>query len=127
MGDRSYHNFGSSDNSFNAFSGYDFDQYSTTITQASDSYGYDQLLIAVALLIEVLDTISIVLSPSSLQSHIFLIMDHQPNYLNQHIQVMNNSFNQILIMQIIVLICMLIVGLMMMMILSQLVIQHGIN
>ena len=41
-GDRSYHNFGSSDNSSNAFSGYDFDQYSTTGTRASGSYGYDQ-------------------------------------------------------------------------------------
>ena len=29
VGDRSYHIFGSSDNSSNAFSGYDFDQYST--------------------------------------------------------------------------------------------------
>ena len=86
------------------------------------------LLIAVALLIEVLDTISMVLSPHSLQGHIFLIMDHQPNHLNQHIQVMNNSFNHILAMQIIVLICMLIVGLMMMMmILSPLGIQHGID
>ena len=62
------------------------------------------LLIAVALLIEVLDTISMVLSPSTLQGHIFLIMDHQANHLNQHIQVMNNSFNHILIMQIIILI-----------------------
>ena len=85
------------------------------------------LLIAVALLIEVLDTISMVLSPISLQGHIFLIMDHQPNHLSQHIQVMNNSFNHILTMQIIVLICMLVVGLMMMMILSPLVIQHGID
>ena len=34
------------------------------------------LLIVVALLIKVLDTISMVLSPSSLQGHIFLIMDH---------------------------------------------------
>ena len=42
MGDRSYHNFGSSDNSSNAFSGYDFDQYSTIGTQASGSNGYDQ-------------------------------------------------------------------------------------
>ena len=85
------------------------------------------LMIAVALLIEVLDTISMVLSPSSLQGHIFLIMDHQPNYLSQHIQVMKNSFNHILTMQIIVLICMLVVGLMMVMILSPLVIQHGID
>ena len=85
------------------------------------------LMIAVALLIEVLDTISMVLSPSSLQGHIFLIMDHQPNHLSQHIQVMKNSFNHILTMQIIVLICMLVVGLMMMMILSPLVIQHGID
>ena len=85
------------------------------------------LLIAVALLIEVLDTISMVLSPSSLQGHIFLIMDYQPNHLSQHIQVMNNSFNHILTMQIIILICMLIVGLMMMMIVSPLVIQHGID
>ena len=41
-GYRSYHNFGSSDNSSNAVSGYDFDQYSTTGTRASGSYGYDQ-------------------------------------------------------------------------------------
>ena len=85
------------------------------------------LLIAIVLLIEVLDTISMVLSPSSLQGHIFLIMDHQPNNLSQHIQVMSNSFNHILTMQIIVLICMLVVGLMMMIILSPLVIQHGID
>ena len=86
------------------------------------------LLIAVALLIEVLDTINMVLSPSSLQGHIFLIMDHQPNHISQHIQVMNNSFNHILTIQIIVLICMLVLGLMMMiMILSPLGIQHGID
>ena len=85
------------------------------------------ILIAVVLLIEVFDTISMVLSQSSLKGHIFLIMDHQPNHLNQHIQVMNNSFNHILIMQTIVPICMLVVGLMMMMILSPLVIQHGID
>ena len=85
------------------------------------------LLIVVALLIKVLDTISMVLSLSSLQGHIFLIMDHQLNHLSQHIQVMNNSFNHILTMRIIVLICMLVVGLMMMMILSPLVIQHGID
>ena len=42
VGDSSYHNFGSSDNSSNAFSGYDFDQYSTTGTRATGSYGYDQ-------------------------------------------------------------------------------------
>ena len=42
LGDRSYHNFGSSDNSSNAFSGYDFDQYSTIGRRASGSYGYDQ-------------------------------------------------------------------------------------
>ena len=96
------------------------------------------LLIAVALLIEVLDTISMVLSLNNLQGPIFLIMDHQANHLSQHIQVMksikkkhiqvmNNSFNHILIMQIIVPICMLIIGLMMMMIFSPLVIQHGID
>ena len=85
------------------------------------------LLIVVALLIEVFDTIIMVLSPSSLQGHIFLIMDHQPNLLSQHIQVMNNSFYHILTRQIIVLICMLVVRLMMMMILSSLVIQHDIN
>ena len=85
------------------------------------------LLIAVALLIEVLDTISMVLSPNSPRSLIFLILNHQANHLNQHIQVINNSFNHILIMQIIVLICMPVVGLMMMMILSPLVIQHGID
>ena len=85
------------------------------------------LLIVVALLKEVLDTISMVLSPSSLQGHIFLILNYQPNHLSQHIQVMNNSFNHILTMQIIAPICMLIVRLMMMMILSPLVIQHGID
>ena len=85
------------------------------------------LLIAVALLIKVLDIISMVLSPNNLQGHIFLIMDHQANHLSQHIQVMNNSFNHIFIMQIIVSICMLVVGLMMMMILSSLIIQHGID
>ena len=84
------------------------------------------LLIAVALLIEVLDAISMMLSPNYLQGHIFLIMDHQANHLSQHIQVMNNSFNHILIMQIIIPICMLVVRLMMMMILSSLIIQHGI-
>ena len=34
------------------------------------------LLISIALLIEVLDTISMVLSPNNLQGHIFLIMNH---------------------------------------------------
>ena len=43
------------------------------------------LLIAVALLIKVLDTISMVLSPSSFQGHIFLIMDPQANHLSQHV------------------------------------------
>ena len=126
VGDRSYHNFGSSDNSSNAFSGYDFDQYSMK-QELVVPMGMTNLLIAIALLIEVLDTISMVLSPSSLQGHIFLIMDHQPNHLSQHIQVMNNSFNHILTMQINVLICMLVIGRMMMMILSPLVIQHGID
>ena len=44
------------------------------------------LLIAVALFIEVLDTINMVLSPNSLQGPIFLIMDHQANhhYANYH-------------------------------------------
>ena len=86
-----------------------------------------KILIAVALLIEVLDTISMVLSSSSLQGHIFLIMNHQANHFSQHIQVMNNSFNHIFIMQIIISVCMLIVGLMMVMILSALVIQQGID
>ena len=63
------------------------------------------LLIAATLHIKVLDTISMMLRPNSLQGHIFLIMDHQINHLSQHIQVMNNSFNHILTMQIIVLIC----------------------
>ena len=85
------------------------------------------LLITIALLIEVLDTINMVLSPKNLQGHFFLIMDHQVNHLSQHIQVMNNSFNHILIMQIIVPICMFVVELMMMMILSPLVIQHIID
>ena len=85
------------------------------------------LLIVATLHIKVLDTISMMLRPNNLQGHIFLIMDHQVNHLNQHIQVMNNSFNHILTVQIIVLICMLIIELMMMMILSSLVIQHGID
>ena len=67
------------------------------------------LLIAVALFFEVLDTISIMLSLNSLQGKIFIIMDHHVNYLSQHILVMNDSFNHILIMQIIVPICLLIV------------------
>ena len=46
--------------------------------------------------------------------------DHQVNHLSQHIHVMNNSFNHILIIQIIVPICMLVVRLMMIMILSPL-------
>ena len=100
MGDRSYHNFGSNDNSSNAFNGYDFNQYSITGTELVVPMDMTNLLIAVVLLIEVLDTISIVLSPSSLQGHIFLIMDHQPNHLSQHIQVMNNSFNHILTMKL---------------------------
>ena len=40
------------------------------------------LLIATALHIEVLDTISIMLSLNSFQGHIFLIMDHQVNHLS---------------------------------------------
>ena len=85
------------------------------------------LLIVVALLIGVLDTTSMVLSPNSLQGHIFLSMDHQVKHLNRHIQVMNNSFNHILIMQTIVSICMFVVGLMMIIILNPLVIQNGID
>ena len=84
------------------------------------------LLVAVALLIEVLDTINMVLIPNSLQNHIFLIMDHQDNNLTQHIRVMNNFFNHILTTRIATPICMLVVGLMMM-ILNPLVIQHGID
>ena len=84
------------------------------------------LLVAVALLIEVLDTINLVLILNSLRNYIFLIMDHQANHLTQHIRVMNNSFNHILTMGIATLICMLVVGLMMM-ILNPLVIQHGID
>ena len=85
------------------------------------------LLIVVALLIEVLDTINMVLRSNNLQGHIFLIIDHQTNHFSQHIQVKKKIFNHILIMQIIVLICMLVTGLMMIMILSLLVIQHGID
>ncbi|KAL6325864.1 hypothetical protein AAG906_031106 [Vitis piasezkii] len=72
------------------------------------------LLVAVALVIEVLDTINMVLIPNSLRNHIFLIMDHQANHLSQHIQVMNNSFNHILTMGIATQICILVIGLMMM-------------
>ena len=84
------------------------------------------LLVAIALPIEVLDTINMVLIPNSLRKHIFLIMDHQANHLNQHIRVMNNSFNHILTTRITILICILVVGVMMM-ILNPLVIQHGID
>ena len=50
------------------------------------------LLVATTFPIEVLDAINMVLSPNSLQSHIFLIMDHEANHLKQHIQVLNNFF-----------------------------------
>ena len=40
------------------------------------------LLIATTLHIEVLDTISMMLSLNNLQGHIFLIMDHQANHLS---------------------------------------------
>ena len=81
------------------------------------------ILIVGALHIEVLDTISMMLNPNNLQGHIFLIMDYQANHPSQHIQVMNNSFNHILTMQIIVPIYMFVVELMlMMMILSPLII-----
>ena len=53
-------------------------------------------------------------------------MDHQANHLKQHIQVLNNFFNYILTMGIIVPICILVIGLMMM-ISSPLFIQHGID
>ena len=53
-------------------------------------------------------------------------MDHQANHLIQHIRVMNNSFNHILITGIATPICILFVELMMM-ILNPLVIQHGID
>ena len=43
------------------------------------------LLVAVALLMEVLDTINMVLIPDNLRNHIFLIMDHQANHLTHHI------------------------------------------
>ena len=72
------------------------------------------LLVVVALPIEVLDTINMVLIPNNLRNHIFLIMDHQANYLSQHIWVMNNSFNHIFITGIVTPICILVVGLMMM-------------
>ena len=84
------------------------------------------LLVATTLPIEVLDTINMVLILNSLQSHIFLIMDHQVNHLSQHIRVMNNSFNHILTTGITIPICILVIGLMMM-ILNPLVIQHGID
>ena len=83
------------------------------------------LLIATTLSIKFLVTFNMVLSPNSLQCHIFLIMHYQANHLSQHIQVINNSFNHILTMQIIVSICMLIVELMMIMMLIPLVIQHS--
>ena len=84
------------------------------------------LLVAVALLIKVLDTINMVLIPNNLQNHIFLIMDHQANHPSQHIRVMNNYFNHILTMGIATPICILVIRLMMM-ILNFLVIQHGID
>ena len=95
VGDRSYHNFGSSDNSSNAFSGMILINIQLLEHELVVPMDMTNFLIAVALLIEVLDTINMVFSPSSLQDHIFLIMDHQLNHLSQHIQVMNNSFNHI--------------------------------
>ena len=50
------------------------------------------LLIVVSLLIKVLDTM--VLSPSSLQGHIFLILDHQANHLSQSSQPTHSSDGQ---------------------------------
>ena len=122
--DGSYHNFGDNDNSSNAFSGNDFDR---DIQLLEHELVMHIDMIVVVLHIEVLDIINIILSPNSLQSHIFLIMDHQVNHLSQHIKVINNYFNHILTIQIIVSICMLVVGLMMMMILSSLIIQHDID
>ena len=84
------------------------------------------LLVAIALPIEVLDAINMVLILNNLQNHIFLIMDHQANHFYQHIRVMNNSCNHILTTGITIPICILFVGLMMM-ILNPLVIQHGID
>ncbi|RVW69442.1 hypothetical protein CK203_062790 [Vitis vinifera] len=69
------------------------------------------LLVVVTLLIEVLDTINMVLIPNSLRNHNFLIMGHQANHLNQHIRVMNNSFNHILTTRIVIPICILVIGL----------------
>ncbi|RVW45380.1 hypothetical protein CK203_107385 [Vitis vinifera] len=63
------------------------------------------LLVAVALLIEVLDTINMVLVSNSLRNHSFLIIDHQSNHLSQRIRVMNNSFNHILTTRIAIPIC----------------------
>ena len=126
--DGSYHNFGDNDNSSNAFSGNDFDR-DIQLLEHELVMHIDMLnhLIVVVLHIEVLDTISIILSPNILQSYIFLIMDHQVNHLSQYIQVINNYFNHILTIQIIVSICMFVVGLMMMMILNSLIIQHDID
>ena len=90
---RSYHNFKDCDSSSSTFSRNDFDRfpimrpdgYSNIGTRASDSYGYDQSSSSSRLLIEVLDTINMVLIPNNLRNHIFLIMDHQANNISQHI------------------------------------------
>ncbi|KAL6329791.1 hypothetical protein AAG906_037498 [Vitis piasezkii] len=110
--DRSYHNFRDRDISSSTFSRNDFDLIHMDMIN---------LLVAVALLIKVLDTINMVLTRNSLRNHIFLIMDHQANHLSQHIRVMNNSFNHILTTEIVTPICILIVG-QMMMILNPLII-----
>ncbi|RVW14995.1 hypothetical protein CK203_090444 [Vitis vinifera] len=102
--DISYHNFRDRDSSSSTFSRNDFDRFPMMHPEDIQILEHElvihmdmiNLLVAVALLIEVLDTINMVLIPNSLRNHIFLIMDHQANHLNQHIRVMNNSFNHIL-------------------------------
>ena len=58
----------------------------------------DLIVVVLASLIMVLDTINMNLSLNSLGNHIVLIMDSQTKRLSQHIQVMNNSFNHIFTM-----------------------------
>ena len=58
----------------------------------------DLIVVVLASLIMVLDTINMNLSLNSLGNHIVLIMDSQTKRLSQDIQVMNNSFNHIFTM-----------------------------
>ena len=76
VGDESYHNFGDSDNSSNAFSRNDLIDIQLLEHELVIPIDMINLLTVAALHIEVLDTISMMFSLNSLQSDIFIIMDH---------------------------------------------------